>query len=701
MKSFLAFGLEELDLGTRRHLIWTVLIVVSLARVIHWFMDVSGPLPVCAQHKPVQMRGVVQEVRETSQQQSIFLRVEVSDCDDLLGQIVRLANLSKTRVHTNDPINVNAKLKRPWGSANPGGFNYRLWLLGRNVAAVGYVTSIESTQSPDLSKFKTRLVLVNEALLRAITLGDKSGVTDEQWDLFRRTGTVHLAIVSGLHVGVLAGLTLLILHPILRLPIAGSGARYLCVLLSIGVVFGYAYITKLEPPVVRAAMMFAIGAVAVTTLRKMSLVNVLACAAFGLVLLQPSLIFRPGYWLSFGAVAALIVAFEPLRRVLSWTTAMVMAQLVMFAAMMSPTSYFVGESYLIAPIANLVVVPLMTSFVIPVGMIGMALSYLESSLAQITLSLADFGLFVVMSVLSELREAGDYGVFGVGFRELILGIPVSLFLLAPVSIRARLILATGFFLVLVKVPALPPVGEFSISILDVGQGSAAIVNTHRHRLIVDTGPAYASGFDAGEQIVLTALRASGPYRVEKIIVSHGDIDHIGGANAILGEFPDSDYIVDDSCLHNQSWLWDGVTFTTQRAERATNPNDRSCAVIVSNGRRVAYLPGDIGYSSELLFKPELTANIDLLAAPHHGSTTSSHPAFVKYLSPKYVVFSAGFQNRYHHPAKSVVARYARRGSALYWTYQSGGIEWRSWQSGLRVQRRKVLGFYLPMVGEVN
>ena len=694
-------GLEQLSIVAQRRLLWTVLFVVSLARVILWFIEASGPLPDCARNQSVELLGEVQQVRDNTPFQTVIVRVQGSDCGFLVGQRVRLSNRLDIGLRQDEQIAAVTKLKRPWGSVNPGGFNYRLWLLGQNIAAVGYITSFKRREETRFRESEAGLTLVNEPLLRAIALGDRSGVAEEDWSLFRETGTVHMAIVSGLHVGVLAGLVHFVFSAITRVPIFGAGFRVPSIIASVTVVFGYAYVTGLEPPVIRAAVMFAVGALVLVSLRKASLLCVLGCVAVGLILAQPNLVLRAGYWLSFGAVAALVAAFEPRQRRLSWIAAVVAAQVAIFIAMTHTTSFFVGEAYLIAPIANLVVVPLMTILVIPLAMVGITLEYLGSPWSQLVLSIADFGLFVVMRTLEALSEILDLGVFDANFSVLLLGIPVCFLLFVPVSVGARLFLALGFLMLLLKVPSLPPAGEFSVSILDVGQGSAAIVSTNRHRLIADAGAAYESGFDAGRQIVLPALRATGPYRVDKIIVSHGDIDHIGGARAIRQVFPNADYVLDDACRNDDAWEWEGVRFTTQRIATASNPNDRSCAVVISNGHRTVYLPGDIGYSSELLLKSKVGRDIDLLAAPHHGSATSSHPAFVKQLAPTYVVFSAGFQNRYQHPATSVVARYARRRSILFWTYSSGAVEWSSWRRGVRVHRRELLGLYVPVVGEVD
>ena len=301
-------------------------------------------------------------------------------------------------------------------------------------------------------------------------------------------------------------------------------------------------------------------------------------------------------------------------------------------------------------------------------------------LGHICLVVADHSLGLVVYVLEILRGAfGSIGYFS--WQQAAQGMLAAAVLLLPVSSGVRgLALLCWLTLLLPPSPRLSP-AEFRITVLDVGQGSAALVDTARYRLVVDAGPAYASGFNSGQSVVLPALRSTGADRLHGLLVSHGDNDHAGGADSVLSRYPRARAIgVSNACRHGRRWRWDGVDFKLLLDTRAGNSNDGSCTLLVTNGRRSAYLSGDIGVRVERRLLPELPRGVDLLVAPHHGSTTSSSTPFVEHLCPKFVVFSAGRHNRYGHPRKSVVARYVRVGARYVVTGLSGAAVWRSDQA---------------------
>jgi competence protein ComEC len=242
-------------------------------------------------------------------------------------------------------------------------------------------------------------------------------------------------------------------------------------------------------------------------------------------------------------------------------------------------------------------------------------------------------------------------------------------------------------------PALPRVGELRIAVLDVGQGLAVVLQTARHALLYDTGPAFGPAADSGNRVIVPYLRAVGVGRLDGLVVSHDDSDHTGGAASVLQALPvgwlasslvDMDplpLIADEAfrCYAGQSWDWDGVKFEVLHPSYASyelpvKNNDRGCVLKVSAPGGSVLIPADIERRSEetLLSQSENLA-ADVLIAGHHGSKTSSTPAFVQAVSPRTVIFAVGYRNRFGHPHPDVTTRYLQSGSALYRTDRDGAV----------------------------
>jgi competence protein ComEC len=234
-------------------------------------------------------------------------------------------------------------------------------------------------------------------------------------------------------------------------------------------------------------------------------------------------------------------------------------------------------------------------------------------------------------------------------------------------------------------------------VLDVGQGLAVLVVTAHHALLYDTGPRFNDAVDAGGRIVVPFLRATGIARLDALIVSHADSDHSGGALSILHAVP-VDRVVSSlpadhpivayrargppatHCVAGMQWTWDGVAFEivhpllSAYTEGARKSNDLSCVLrIVSAGGSVL-LTGDIEAASEAeILARDAAIAADVLVVPHHGSRTSSTPAFVAAVSPHFAVIAAGYRNRFGHPRGEILARYAHAGAARPRTDHGGAI----------------------------
>jgi len=278
-------------------------------------------------------------------------------------------------------------------------------------------------------------------------------------------------------------------------------------------------------------------------------------------------------------------------------------------------------------------------------------------------------------------------------------------LLLPRGFPARWLGIIWLLPVLFSPPDRPNQGEVWATLLDVGQGLAAVVRTQNYVLVYDTGPkAFCSGFNTGEAVVVPFLHANGIQQIDKLVISHGDNDHSGGAASVLthlavdelltsaklqkifAEKPDTlaNALLNTptkACQAGQHWRWDGVEFQILHPSAdfaAETNNNRSCVLKISTENRAILLPGDIEkrieYQLVQQYPNELTA--DILIAPHHGSKTSSSHRFLDAVQPKITLFSAGYRNRFGHPKKEIVQRYRNRRIRTWNTAETGAISFR-------------------------
>ncbi len=525
-------------------------------------------------------------------------------------------------------------------------------------------------------------------------LGNRQAVTDAQWQLFRNTGTVHLMVVSGLHVGVFAGLVYLLAFNVLRsIPITRVGwlPRRQALCISIAAIIAVMWVTGGEAPVIRAGFMAILVALSFITLRRISLWRCFWLIAVCSLLWQPRFLLLQGFWLSFAAVAGLLVAFAPCRPIPTPVRSFVACQLVLLVWLTPWLGVTVGDVPWVSSLANLLVVPIVTLLTIPCGMLGLILHVLPGFevLGLGLLQVADISMALVLQALKSVQNFSWQG--GYFSRATALLAFVSAFvMLLPVARGLRLLALFGWLPVLLPVSNRIPLGEFRLTVFDVGQGSALVVDTRTRRLLVDVGAAYASGFNMADAVVLPGLRSTGANHVDRVVISHLDNDHAGGLSRIKRVYPNAQVIGGEQvCMPGSTWQWDEVEFELLADRQARSRNDGSCTVVVRNRDHSVYLSGDIGKSAELRLLPHLPKRVDVLLAPHHGSTTSSSYKFVYQLCPRFVVYSAARNNRYGHPDLAVTQRYAGVYSTQVTTAEAGAVTWysrfpdqlRSWRKG--------------------
>nr|WP_067288525.1 DNA internalization-related competence protein ComEC/Rec2 [Marinobacterium profundum] len=601
-----------------------------------------------------------------------------------------------------DRVVLSVRLKPPHSLWNPGGFDYELWALMRDVDGVGYVRQLHERQSRRWTLDRLRANLGAQlseglpdpaaaALARAFLIGDGSALAASDWDRLRRTGTVHLVVVSGLHIAIVVALGWMLGRSLLWLCPAGRLSapvlRLFPVLLALVLSGCYVLLAGAGIATLRAWIMAAALLLSAFCLRQLSLWQRWWLALAVVLSLQPLAVHAPGLWLSFGAVAILLM-LASVRGTQSLLRRILVAQLAIFCLMTPLLLGWFGQISLVAPLVNLLAIPLLPVLVL--GLVPVLLGIwcavtVPAVIYSAVLAALWQGLGVVEQAVLAQRLAAS-GPMPVPVTVLVLSaLLASLALVLPLGWRVRGLAAMVWSLALFgSAPASPPDG-FRAWVFDVGQGVSVWVQAGGRSLLYDTGPGYRSGSAAFERTVLPYLQRQGALSLDRLVVSHADNDHAGGRAQVLRELAverresgslrlqrEEGY---SACRAGQQWRWSGVEFSYLHGSVGASENDRSCVLLIEVAGCRLLLTGDIESGVEqALVRSGSLAPVTWLVASHHGSRSSSTEAFLALLQPEYGLISAGFLNQYGHPAAEVVARFEQQGARLFNTADSGALE---------------------------
>lgn len=597
-----------------------------------------------------------------------------------------------------------AHLKRPRGMIDPGTFDFERYALSEGINATGYVRESDDNRNIGDAIFcvdRLRLRILegisatlgesqSADLLRALAFGDQRAMDEHEWAVARATGIPHLIAISGLHIALFAGFGVLLIRVLWRL-VPSLTLRWPAPLIeaSASLVFaiGYAIIAGMGLPTRRALVMIGVILAANFARRARASVQGLAFAVIALLAWDPLCVLSAGFWLSIVGVAWLMFCLEGGRH--GWRD-LVKSQGVASIGLLPLSIWFFGQSSLVGPIANLVAVPLICFAILPATVLGALLQLVVPSIGAPVVQVAGWLMQRLWWLLEQMAQwPGALWYFPEpSIVALALAFVGAFWLLIPRGIPAR---GLGLFLFL---PLLWPnrselgEGEFRALMLDVGQGLSVVVRTREHTLLYDAGARFPSGFDLGDAVVVPTLHALGVSHLDRLVISHGDNDHAGGAASVNASFPES---VNESgeperlritaaqCIAGEHWNWDGVEF---RIVHPSEPlpvrnNDRCCVVEVRTGDSTLVLTGDITAAVE----PQVAAAITqspriVLQVPHHGSKTSSSDELLDALQPKLALVSAGYRNRFNHPNSEIVARYSAHGVEMLNTAAGGFVDLR-------------------------
>ncbi|MET1082217.1 MAG: DNA internalization-related competence protein ComEC/Rec2 [Burkholderiales bacterium] len=592
---------------------------------------------------------------------------------------------------------IAVRLKRPRGSANPHGFDYELWLLEEEVGATGYVRKDPRSRRLDdlvwrpgylverlreTIRERMRTVLGDRphaGVLIALAVGDQRAIPSSQWQVFTRTGVNHLMSISGLHItmvgGLVAGITGFLWRRTrwsLRVPALKAAAAA-----GLVAALAYALLAGFAVPAQRTVLMLAVVGLALMRGVELAPSTVLALALLAVVLFDPWAVTAAGFWLSFGAVALILHVTTGRIGQPHWLAAWGRVQWAVTLGLVPLLLALFQQVSIASPVANAVAIPLISLVVVPLTLVGCIppfgfLLYLANFIVDLCMHFL-VGLSSSSAALWESHAPQPWAV--------VLALSGVVWLLLPRGFPARWLGLVAFVPLFAARPELPGQGDLRLTVLDVGQGLAVVAQTRHHALLYDTGPDFGGDADAGNRIVAPFLRASGVTRLDGVVLSHDDADHIGGAASIMQSLPVG-WVVSSlpeghglrsggakflPCFDGQRWEWDGVRFEMLGPPWGDSPrmhrdNDLSCVLRIATASGSVLIPGDIENRAEVALAQRAAnrAATTLLIAPHHGSRTSSSEALLDVVKPRAVAFTAGYRNRFGHPKEEVVARYRAR-----------------------------------------
>jgi competence protein ComEC len=608
---------------------------------------------------------------------------------------------------------LTVRLKRPHGSANPGGSDYEAWLLTEGVGATGSVIRnqrtllapfvpsignlIDATRAKLAARIRKALDVSPPApqqgktapataaphhpyaeVIVALVIGDQSGISQTQWQLFRNTGITHLVSISGLHVTMVAGLLAGLVGWLWRRSATLSHrwpARKAALVAGVFAALAYTLLAGFQVPTQRTFFMLATAAVAMLSGRALSVSTIWLTALGSTVLLDPWAVLLPGFWLSYLTVGAMLWAlagqlggFRGWRAKLhewsgsQWAATFGSAPLLLLLFQQLP---------LASPAANAIAIPVVSGLVTPLALLGV----LDPT--GFLLRLAEWATQACMFVLGPI--GGNNLLWSQAappawaLLPAMLGIAVWLL---PRGVPGKF--AALAFVLPICLPVLPTIaqGGFKATVWDVGQGLSVLVSTAHHQLLFDTGSEGGGG-----RLLPGALRAAGVTRLDTLVLSHDDGDHVDGAHAVLNAVA-VDHIAGvpprparDSepsfpvppvspCLAGQHWQWDGTDFSFLRPPpdmpQNAKKNARGCVLRIQGRAGSMLIPADIGQAEEadLVDAQSGTLHADVLIMPHHGSNGSSSDEFIAAVKPQLAIATNGYLNQFHHPRAEVLQRYA-------------------------------------------
>jgi len=589
-------------------------------------------------------------------------------------------------------------------------------------------------------------------LLLALVLGNGSVLAADIWQVFQRLGVSHVLVISGLHVGLVAAALWWL---------ASLGRRLICWPGDCGGVG-----VNVAAAVVGAALYAALAGFSLPTLRALAMLcSVLGVLLLGwrvapwrglylavllILLVNPFAALSSSLWMSAGATAVLLWLAtrqastttprdrSSITRALLHVGMLLRLQLYLGLLMLPVTLFWFSMASISAVISNLLIVPIVTFWIVPLALLGALGSCVSAALATLLWQLAVLPVSPGLALLTamdaalsdsmvlrwqlSLVDVGLWCLFAVVVRAvlpLVSGVAAlrwplaageaqprlaslhyGLARVAPALMRKRSLAAVLAFTIMLqyRLSLQPNPNDVVITLLDIGQGTAVVVQNEGQTLLYDTGGGVPGLFTQADKIIVPFLRQAHVTSIDTLVLSHGDFDHAGGRDAIADAMGTGKHygFAGSPCRAGEIWPWTAtVTITTLSGTGQAHDqrNDDSCVLLVEAYGRRFLLAGDISSrrERELVRYWRQALRADVLLVGHHGSQSSTGATWLKWVAPSRAAISVGRGNRFGHPAAQVSERLragdiaidntAVQGTVTYTVERDGTLQVRSMRTG--------------------
>ncbi len=696
--------------------------ILSLLVGLNWatyraHQRLQWSLPQTLIKKPVLITGTINSLPKVQQQYTSFIIKTDSIALKKVSTQLRITwydNKSQRAplFHVGERWRLVVKLIPPHGTHNPGGFDVQRWMFIKGLRASGYVVARDSRNKQysdahtaycvdhlreQLASFIQHALQHSTdwkplaAIITALVIGSRNSMSVDEWQVFQNTGTSHLIAISGLHIGLVATAIYFLFNflwsrsafLVRRFPAPRAAACASIIAACI-----YSVLAGFSLPTQRAIVMIGVVMLGQVMNWTLPVWQRLLLAFFLILLWEPFSVYSASFWLSFFAVGWIAYVMGGRLHVEKGWRGWLRIQTALFLGLLPITLWFFQRASLAMFPANLVAIPWISLLIVPAALIACILYGCHHALGIWAMGLVGKLLWPLWWTLKYLA-ALPHVVFWhavTGVSVLIASVGAVFILLLPRGWPYRWLGLFWLLPLFFSHPNYPAKGSLRLTMLDVGQGLSAVLQTAHHVLVFDTGPSSPTGYDAGKAIVVPYLLSRSIRTINALVVSHGDNDHIGGAASIakllnvrriLTSVPSrfkQAHVV--ACHVGEHWMWDGVSFTILSPQKGQpyQDNNSSCVLRVVAGAKSVLLTGDIERPTEqVLVQDHASLQATILQAPHHGSRTSSSQAFISAVSPSFVVFPIGYCNRYHFPSKQVVLRYRQEHAKLLNSARDGAV----------------------------
>lgn len=630
-------------------------------------------------------------------------------------------------IRVGDRVRLSLKLHLPRNMLNPGAFDYRTYCFDRHISLIGSAKGLKvlwhggSLLERGRERITETISVVEShasGVLRALLLADRTGVTIEQHESFAASGASHLLAISGLHVGMVAGWGFILFWWVLTRReawIVAWPVRKLALTAGVLMAVGYATLAGWPLTAQRALLMLGAALLAWWLRDRSEPLNTMFAALLLILFIDPAAIVSISLWLSFTAVTALLIwssrlANEPdlslWQKAWKWIAGLFWVSVVAALVTLPIIADLFGRIPTYTLLANMLLVPLYTLYVLPLSIVGELLALTGAvDVAAEVFAWAAEGVAEgdILLMLLKTWPAGNLWVPGISIYATLFyagGIIGSVFLLfRQYRVRALLstVLTLSLYLLMVVPERSPDVPV--LMVWDVGQGAASTLAMPDGRvMVIDSPGRYGSRFNGGT-IVADGLRSQGLVHADVVLISHAQSDHAGGVGRLLdhlrgigelwiADIPENrSYKPMESAIRHVEarggmvrWLkrGDRPRFGDAGVEVLWPPkgyisykrNNASLVLSVKlpTGARLLF-PADIEREGEFRMVRNGLDHHDVMLVPHHGSRTSSHPAWVQNVRPDIAIVQSGWKNRYRFPRPEVVDRYEKAGAKVMDTKQ--------------------------------